>query len=253
MKKIISVFLAAAMAFALLTVSAFADTGKNLSSLKPTATDRYTGNEGDSFIDVLGTRNGKKGTDGKTYKNGLEVWLARWNGKAEKSWVKASYNIKGEYSSLTGKIITIDNSYNKSDFDITVEINGDGKLLKKYNIVPSNKAKTVDIDVTGVKSLEIYAYDNREVCGGTSLGLVNFKLSKEDIRTNVSAATMNKGMELALTTDAAKSETLTWKSSSKSVASVSKDGVVTAKKAGKATITVTSSSGKSAEIKITVK
>ena len=239
MKKIISVFLAAAMAFALLTVSAFADTGKNLSSLKPTATDRYTGNEGDSFIDVLGTRNGKKGTDGKTYKNGLEVWLARWNGKAEKSWVKASYNIKGEYSSLTGKIITIDNSYNKSDFDITVEINGDGK--------------TVDIDVTGVKSLEIYAYDNREVCGGTSLGLVNFKLSKEDIRTNVSAATMNKGMELALTTDTAKSETLTWKSSSKSVASVSKDGVVTAKKAGKATITVTSSSGKSAEVKITVK
>lgn len=194
MKKIISAILLAAFTAALLSVSAFADTGKNLSALKPVSTDRYTGNEGDSFIDVLGTRYGKTGTDSKTYTNGLEVWLARWNGKAEQSWVKTTYNIKGEYTNLSGKIVTIDDCYNKTDFDITVEINGDGKLLKKYSILPSNKAKTIDVDVSDVKKLEIYAYDNKAVCGGTSLGLVNFKLSKQELLTNVTAATMKPSL-----------------------------------------------------------
>ena len=69
----------------------------------------------------------------------------------EQSWVKATYNIKGEYTNLSGKIVTIDDCYNKTDFDITVEINGDGKLLNKYSILPSNKAKTVDVDVSDVK------------------------------------------------------------------------------------------------------
>ena len=64
---------------------------------------------------------------------------------------------------------------------------------------------------------------------------------------------MNKGMNLAITTDAAKGDKLTWKSSSKAVASVSADGVVTAKKKGKDVITVTANSGKTAEVTITVK
>lgn len=47
-------------------------------------------------------------------------------------------------------------------------------------------------------------------------------------------------------------KTLTWKSSDEKVATVDKDGKVTAVKAGTATITVTASNGKTAECKITV-
>ena len=62
-----------------------------------------------------------------------------------------------------------------------------------------------------------------------------------------------QGNEPCDNTDAAKGDKLTWKSSSKAVASVSADGVVTAKKKGKAVITVTANSGKTAEVTITVK
>ena len=46
---------------------------------------------------------------------------------------------------------------------------------------------------------------------------------------------------------------LKWTTSDKKVATVSKDGVVKAKKPGEAEITVTTGNGKSATIKITVK
>jgi alpha-amylase len=48
-------------------------------------------------------------------------------------------------------------------------------------------------------------------------------------------------------------DTLTWKSSNKKVASVDKNGKIKAKKKGKAVITVTTSNGKKATCKVTVK
>ena len=67
--------------------------------------------------------------------------------------------------------------------------------------------------------------------------------------------TMKVGGKLALTAvvSPGKVKGLTWKSSKSSVASVSKDGVVTAKKKGKVKITVTAQNGKSATIEIRVK
>ena len=67
--------------------------------------------------------------------------------------------------------------------------------------------------------------------------------------------TMKVGGKLALTAVVfpGKVKGLTWKSSKSSVASVSKSGVVTAKKKGKVKITATAQNGKSATIEISVK
>ena len=69
-------------------------------------------------------------------------------------------------------------------------------------------------------------------------------------------ATLRVGEKLKLTAvvkpDKAKTE-LTWTSSDRSVATVSKKGVVKARKPGKADITVTTDNGKTATIRIKVK
>lgn len=235
-------------------MSLFADSYK-LSSLEPVATDRYTGNMGDSFIDQLGTRNGFKATNGKTYSSGLEIWLARWNFRSEESWVYAEYNLNRKYTDLKGTLVVLDGSYNKKDFDITVDIIGDGTVLESYNILPETKNKSVSVDVTNVKKLKIYAYDNVAKSGGTSLGFVNCKLTKSEtdvIKTNITSATMNTGMTLQVSCSLDAGETITWKSSDKSVATVSKKGVITSKGKGSVTITGVSSTGRKATIKIKV-
>lgn len=74
--------------------------------------------------------------------------------------------------------------------------------------------------------------------------------------TNGSKATMIVGKQLQLKTTLTPSDAdtkLTWSSSNKKVAAVNGKGLVTAKKAGKAKITVRTSNGKKATITITVK
>lgn len=74
--------------------------------------------------------------------------------------------------------------------------------------------------------------------------------------TKGKTAKLKKGKKLKLTavTDPEGAQTtLTWKSSNKKVATVTQDGVVKGKKKGTAKITVTTSNGKKATIKVTVK
>ena len=61
--------------------------------------DRYTGNEGDSFVFPIGKHQYTRGNiciDGESYEHGIEGWLARWNGSSEESWAYAvlcGYNV----------------------------------------------------------------------------------------------------------------------------------------------------------------
>lgn len=76
------------------------------------------------------------------------------------------------------------------------------------------------------------------------------------VKLNVSKQTMGVGQKITLkaTTDPVYTlDKFTWTSSNPNVAQVSKDGVVTAKSTGTATITVKATKGKTASVKITVK
>jgi len=148
-----------------------------LEELPVTSSDRYTGNMGDSFIDRLGTRNGKTDVTGNTYTHGLEAWVARWNYTNEMSWVWNTYKLGSKYNSLTGTVSIIADSYNTDNFDTTLEILGDGHVLYSTLLTPQSTQLPIAVKVTSVDELTIYLYDNSSTSGGTSFALGNFMLS----------------------------------------------------------------------------
>lgn len=139
--------------------------------------DRYTGNQGDSFVNVLGSRNGFYDVNGNLLSRGLEAWLARWNGKDETSWAWCEYTLGGGYETLSGDIVLID-SYNTTNFNTRLEIIGDGKTLYSQDLTPNNlPIRGVGVNVSGVQTLRISLRDTVAVSGGTSFGLINFRLT----------------------------------------------------------------------------
>lgn len=87
------------------------------------------------------------------------------------------------------------------------------------------------------------------------VNVVKKAVKAKSVKLNKKAATLKAGKKITLTAKinpTKSTDTLKWSSSNKKVATVDKYGVVTAKKAGTATITVKTSSGKKATCKITV-
>ncbi|MDR0287592.1 MAG: NPCBM/NEW2 domain-containing protein [Clostridiales bacterium] len=153
-----------------------------MDTLTPTNKDRYTGNEGDSFIETIvqSERSGagwNKDAQGNTYDHGLSAWIARWDGTAETSWVWAEYNLGKNYTSLTGKLVLL-RSNNSTDFNTNFQVIGDGKVLYNIDLTPTNlPTADLNIDVTGVSTLRLSFHDNRSVCAGTTIGMANFGLT----------------------------------------------------------------------------
>ena len=85
---------------------------------------------------------------------------------------------------------------------------------------------------------------------------VTVKVPSTKVKLNVSKKTVNKGNTYTLKatlTPSDSTDTLTWTTSNKKVATVDKNGKVTAVKKGTATITVKTESGKTAKCKVTVR
>ena len=151
-----------------------------LDELQIVDSDRYTGNMGDSFIDKIGTRNGTIDTEGNRYSHGLEAWIARWNYKNESSWAWCTYDLNGKYDTLSGTIGILTESYNKTNFDTTLEIWGDNNLLYSLALHPNMTNQEITVNVAGVDTLKINLYDNESVSGGTSFSLGGFRLYMDD-------------------------------------------------------------------------
>ena len=103
------------------------------------------------------------------------------------------------------------------------------------------------INATGLKERKC------TVCGKTEQAVV--EKAKATISVAAKKITIATGKSVAApkVTFAKGDKIVSWKSSRKSVATVSKKGKITAKKAGKTTITVTLKSKKTAKITVTVK
>ncbi len=164
---------------------AYAVNNAYLEDLPIVNSNRYTGNMGDSFINVIGTRNGKTDTVGNTYSHGLEAWIARWNFRSEKSWVWNEYQLNKQYKYLTGKIGLINNSYNIKSFNTTIEIYGDGTLLYSQILTPNMTTYNVDINIENVNILKISLFDNVANAGGTSFALGDFMVSNYIINDGI--------------------------------------------------------------------
>lgn len=208
----------------------------NLVNVSPTLVTKYEGNQGDSFWDVLGKRNGKTDTTGKTYSNGVEIWLARWNFQNEKSFVNSQFNVDSQYSNLRGRIVALKSSYNTNNYDSTFKVIGDGNVLYTYKLTPKTIGKDINVNIEGVNVLTIIISDNLAVSGGTSFGFVNSTLEGSSMAFPKMESTKysldigsNENISLKYKAD---NTTYRWYSENESVAAVDNNGKVTAVSSG---------------------
>lgn len=141
--------------------------------------DHYRENEGDSYTKPwISSEN--KDLNGEYYQHGLLFRLARWNYKAEKSWVYNSYLLNGKYSEFNGKLTIcgeIDGwGINKNPRTV-MNVYGDGNLLYRSEYISqSNSPQSFNIPVKGVNVLKVEFTDVEATEGGTYFGLINPEL-----------------------------------------------------------------------------
>ena len=148
--------------------------------------DRYTGNEGDSFVYPIGKHQYSRGNtdiNNNSYTHGIECWIARWNYKKESSWAYSVFDLNKSYNSIDGKCVII-KSANTDNFDISLDFYGDNTLIATYTLKPDNIPFDISLNVKNVKLLKIYAHDNVEKERGTSIGLVDMRLDGYEASTS---------------------------------------------------------------------
>ena len=133
----------------------------------------YQGNDGDSFVDVIGMNQHTRGNVdiyGVSHAHGLEAWIARRNNRSESSWAYAVFDLGSAYQTLSGTVGLIQ-SYNTTNFDTTLYFYDGERLIKSYRLTPGALPFAFSIDVSGVDALKVYVKDNTAVAGGTAFGI----------------------------------------------------------------------------------
>ena len=153
----------------------------------------------------------------------------------------AAYDLKitsGKLSKKATLTFTVDNKYNGQNVLVILK-NG-----TSYQEVPTTvKNGKVSVSVSNLTPVMIGVAKNVAITGvKINQGNVNVVVNK----TTKLTATINPS-------NTTQSKTLTWTSSNTKVATVDKNGVVKGIKVGTATITVKTSNGKTATVKVTVK
>ena len=158
--------------------------------------------------------------------------------------------IEGEIKKLNAVLVPSNATkskiyYESSDKDI-IEVNDEGEITGKKAGNAEVIVRDEDNKVEARCSVEVRAKENAKL---TEIEIKELKLNKTNL-------ILNKGSSEKLTVTInpgnATNKSVTWTSSDSSIATVS-DGNITAKKAGKVTITVASSNGIKAICTVTVK
>ena len=221
-----------------------ANSGSGTSSgiVAPTVVDDVKTNKKIQSLTVTGYHEAgveKKGAtsySGKKYKDNA-VWF---DASQKNSYVEFKLNKK--YSKLVGKLIPIKQT-GKGVY--TVYFYGDGKLIKKYSGISRKKSLNVSISVKNVKKLKIKAVTTG---GDHSSGFVAFvdgKLGAHSLVFDKSSVVLgirdgNYYMPVSKYQGKKISNTdITWASSNKAVAKVSKKGKIVAVGSGVCVITGT--------------
>ncbi len=134
----------------------------------------------------------------------------------------------------------------------------DGKGLGSNPSFQSSNPKVAAVSAKGVVTAQkIGTAVITCKSGGKVVGRwrVTVKAAPNKVSLNLKQLTMGKGeqVQLVATTTKGSVTELTWQSSKKSVVSVSADGLVSARRRGTATVTVTTHNGKQASVEVTVK
>ena len=105
--------------------------------------------------------------DGKTYRKGLAMH--------SRSFV--SYRLPGKFR-LFKAIVGIDDAARDGGGDVLLEVKGDGKSLWKMNVRGSEAAHALELDISGVKRLEIVADFGERQDVADHLDLCDAKVTK---------------------------------------------------------------------------
>jgi hypothetical protein len=105
--------------------------------------------------------------DGKVYRKGL----------AMHSRSRAVYRLPGKFQKFTA-VVGIDDAVRNVGGDLLLEISGDGKSLWKGNVRGGEAPQALDLDISGVKRLEILADYGADVDVADHLDLCEAKVVK---------------------------------------------------------------------------
>ena len=155
-----------------------------------------------------------------------------------------------------------DATANAAATEVTLGVGQQYKIKKKglgKNLsFKSSKPKVAEVTAKGVVTAKkkgvavVTCRSGRKEVGRWK---VTVKAAPKKVSLNVKQLTMGRGEQVQLAAKTTKNTAtrLTWQSSKKSVASVSADGLVTARRKGTATVTVKTHNGKQASVEVTVK
>ncbi len=141
-----------------------------LSSMEPRSV-KYT-----PYFDILLYKYARdRSLEGKPIRLGGKVYK---RGLALHSKTEIVYRIGGEYNRFKAVMGIDENLRNRADGDVRVDIRGDGKSLYQVNVRGTDPPRELDIDVKGVRDLEIIVDFGGYLDVGDHLDLADARVTK---------------------------------------------------------------------------